>query len=132
MIFEHHLKTGRRQEMLDITAEVEVGLKDSGMGDGLCIVFVVHTTAALTINENADPAVPYDMLSKLARMVPEKENYRHLEGNSDAHILSTLIGCSLCIPVVQGKLVLGTWQGIFFVELDGPRQRSFKVKLLAG
>ena len=132
MIFEHHLKTGRRQEMLDITAEVEAGLKDSGMGDGLCIVFVVHTTAALTINENADPAVPYDMLSKLARMVPEKENYRHLEGNSDAHILSTLIGCSLCIPVVQGKLVLGTWQGIFFVELDGPRQRSFKVKLLAG
>ena len=132
MIFNHNLKTGRRQELVDITALVESDLKNSGMGEGLCVVFVTHTTAALTINENADPAVPYDMLSKLAKMVPENDNYRHLEGNSDAHILSTLIGCSLSIPVEQGKLVLGTWQGIFFVELDGPRQRHFKVKLLVG
>lgn len=132
MIFEHNLKTGRRQELVDITALVEGDLKSSGVVDGLCIVFVIHTTAALTINENADPAVPYDMLSKLSQMVPENENYRHLEGNSDAHILSTLIGSSLSIPVVQGRLVLGTWQGIFLVELDGPRQRNFKVKLLAG
>ncbi len=132
MIFEHNLKTGGRQELVDITALIEGNLKNSGMGEGLCVVFVTHTTAALTINENADPAVPYDMLSKLAKMVPENENYRHLEGNSDAHILSTLIGCSLSIPVEQGKLVLGTWQGIFFVELDGPRQRHFKVKLLVG
>ena len=132
MIFNHNLKTGRRHELVDITALVESDLKNSGMGEGLCVVFVTHTTAALTINENADPAVPYDMLSKLAKMVPENDNYRHLEGNSDAHILSTLIGCSLSIPVEQGKLVLGTWQGIFFVELDGPRQRHFKVKLLVG
>ena len=132
MIFEHNLKTGGRQELVDITALIEGNLKNSGMGEGLCVVFVTHTTAALTINENADPAVPYDMLSKLAKMVPENENYRHLEGNSDAHILSTLIGCSLSLPVEQGKLVLGTWQGIFFVELDGPRQRHFKVKLLVG
>ncbi len=132
MIFEHNLKTGWRQELVDITALVESDLKNSGMGEGLCVVFVTHTTAALTINENADPAVPYDMLSKLAKMVPENDNYRHLEGNSDAHILSTLIGCSLSLPVEQGKLVLGTWQGIFFVELDGPRQRHFKVKLLVG
>lgn len=132
MIFNHNLKTGRRQELVDITALVESDLKNSGMGEGLCVVFVTHTTAALTINENADPAVPYDMLSKLAKMVPENDNYRHLEGNSDAHILSTLIGCSLSLPVEQGKLVLGTWQGIFFVELDGPRQRHFKVKLLVG
>ena len=132
MIFNHNLKTCRRQELVDITALVESDLKNSGMGEGLCVVFVTHTTAALTINENADPAVPYDMLSKLAKMVPENDNYRHLEGNSDAHILSTLIGCSLSLPVEQGKLVLGTWQGIFFVELDGPRQRHFKVKLLVG
>ncbi len=132
MIFEHNLKTGRRQELIDITALVEADLKTVPSGEGICLVFVTHTTAALTINENADPAVPYDMLSKLAQMVPENENYRHLEGNSDAHILSTLIGCSLCIPVEQGKLVLGTWQGLFFVELDGPRQRRFKVKLLVG
>ena len=132
MIFEHNLKTGRRRELVDISAVVEADLKNSGMIDGLCVVFVTHTTAALTINENADPAVPYDMLSKLAQMVPENENYRHLEGNSDAHILSTLIGCSLSIPVEQGKLLLGTWQGIFFVELDGPRSRRFKVKLLVG
>ena len=115
MIFEYHLKTCRRQEIIDITSEVVADLKSSGIVDGLCVVFVTHTTAALTVNENADPAVPYDMLSKLAQMVPVNEPYRHLEGNSDAHILSTLIGCSLCsIPVAQGRLILGTWQGIFF------------------
>lgn len=132
MIYDHHLKTGRRQEFVDITALVEADLKAASASEGLCVVFVTHTTAALTINENADSAVPQDMLSKLAQLVPENENYRHLEGNSDAHILSTLIGCSLTIPVQLGKLVLGTWQGIFFVEFDGPRQRCFKVKLLAG
>ncbi len=132
MIFDHQLKTGRRQELVDITELIEADLAAASFGEGLCVVFVTHTTAALTINENADPDVPRDMLVKLAQLVPENDNYRHLEGNSDAHILSTLIGCSLTIPVQQGKLVLGTWQGIFFVELDGPRQRRFKVKLLAG
>ncbi len=132
MIFGHQLKTNNRQELVNITELVEADLKVAALGEGLCVVFVTHTTAALTINENADPAVPQDMLSKLAQMVPENDNYRHLEGNSDAHILSTLIGSSLTIPVQQDKLVLGTWQGIFFVELDGPRQRCFKVKLLAG
>ncbi len=131
MIFDHQLKTDRRQDLIDITALVETDLKGASVGEGLCVIFVTHTTAALTINENADPDVPRDMLVKLTQLVPENDNYRHLEGNSDAHILSTLIGCSLTIPVEHGKLVLGTWQGIFFVELDGPRQRRFKVKLQA-
>ena len=132
MIFDHQLKTGRRQEFVDITKLIEADLLAASLDEGLCVVFVTHTTAALTINENADPDVPRDMLVKLTQLVPENDNYRHLEGNSDAHILSTLIGCSLTIPVQQGQLVLGTWQGIFFVELDGPRQRRFKVKFLAG
>ena len=132
MIFDHQLKTGRRQEFVDITKLIEADLLAASLDEGLCVVFVTHTTAALTINENADPDVPRDMLVKLTQLVPENDNYRHLEGNSDAHILSTLIGCSLTIPVQQGQLVLGTWQGIFFVELDGPRQRRFKVKLMAG
>ncbi len=131
MIFDHQLKTDRRQDLIDITALVEADLEKASIGEGLCVIFVTHTTAALTINENADPDVPRDMLVKLTQLVPENDNYRHLEGNSDAHILSTLIGCSLTIPVEHGKLVLGTWQGIFFVELDGPRQRRFKVKLQA-
>ncbi|MEA1922711.1 MAG: secondary thiamine-phosphate synthase enzyme YjbQ [Pseudomonadota bacterium] len=132
MIFDHQLQTGRRQELVDITELVEADLVAASLSEGLCVVFVTHTTAALTINENADPDVCRDMLLKLTQLVPENDNYRHLEGNSDAHILSTLIGCSLTIPVQQGRLVLGTWQGIFFVELDGPRQRRFKVKLMAG
>lgn len=132
MIFDHELSTSRRQELIDITTVVETDLKVESFTDGVCVIFVTHTTAALTINENADPDVPRDMLGKLRQLVPENENYRHLEGNSDAHILSTLIGCSLNIPVQNGQLVLGTWQGIFFVELDGPRKRNFKVKFLAG
>ena len=132
MIFDHQLKTGQRQGLIDITALVDADLEGASVDAGLCVVFVTHTTAALTINENADPDVPRDMLVKLTQLVPENDNYQHLEGNSDAHILSTLIGCSLTIPVENGKLVLGTWQGIFFVELDGPRQRRFKVKLQAG
>ena len=131
MIFDHQLKTVRRQDLIDITALVEADLGEASISEGLCVIFVTHTTAALTINENADPDVPRDMLAKLTQLVPENDSYRHLEGNSDAHILSTLIGCSLTIPVEDGKLVLGTWQGIFFVELDGPRQRHFKVKLQA-
>ncbi|HIE07850.1 MAG TPA: YjbQ family protein [Desulfarculaceae bacterium] len=132
MIFDHNIATRKRQEMINITNLVTADLEAENFKDGLCIVFVTHTTAALTINENADPDVPRDMLAKLTQLVPENDGYHHLEGNSDAHILSTLIGCSLNIPVVNGKMILGIWQGLFFVELDGPRQRRFKVKLLAG
>ena len=132
MIFDHSLKTSRRQEMIDITNLIESDLKVEKFSQGLCTIFMTHTTAAVTINENADPDVVRDMLAKFKQLVPENDGYRHLEGNSNAHILSTLIGCSLTIPVDNGKLILGTWQGIYFVELDGPRNRKFKVKLLAG
>ena len=132
MIFDHKITTRKRQEMIDISHIVADDLKSGNFSNGLCIVFVTHTTAALTINENADPDVPRDMLAKLRQLVPENDGYHHLEGNSDAHILSTLIGCSLNIPVEHGKMILGTWQGLYFVELDGPRQRHFKVKLLTG
>jgi secondary thiamine-phosphate synthase enzyme len=132
MIFTHQLETRSRQELVDISATVAADLSRSGISEGLCTVFVVHTTAAVTINENADPTVPTDILRKLRQLVPENDGYRHLEGNSDAHILSSLLGPSLLVPIEQGRLTLGTWQGIYFVELDGPRRRSFKVKLLAG
>ena len=132
MIFDHQIATRKRQEMIDISHIVGDDLKTANLNSGLCTIFVTHTTAALTINENADPDVPRDMLTKLRQLVPENDGYHHLEGNSDAHILSTLIGCSLNIPVENSKLILGTWQGIYFIELDGPRQRHFKVKLLAG
>ena len=132
MIFTHQLETRSRQELVDISATVAADLSRSGISEGLCTVFVVHTTAAVTINENADPTVPGDILRKLCQLVPENDGYRHLEGNSDAHILSSLLGPSLLVPIEQGRLTLGTWQGIYFVELDGPRRRSFKVKLLAG
>ncbi len=131
-IFTHNLETRQRQELVDITGAVASDLSRTGISEGLCVVFACHTTAAVTINENADPSVPVDIVGKLRQLVPANDGYRHLEGNSDAHILSTLIGPSLVIPVAQGRLTLGTWQGIFFVELDGPRRRTYKVKLLAG
>ncbi len=132
MIFDHKITTHKRQEMLDITQIVADDIASGKLVNGLCVIFITHTTAAVTINENADPDVTRDMLKKFRQLVPEGDGYRHLEGNSDAHILSTLIGCSLSIPVVNGQMVLGTWQGIYFVELDGPRQRHCKVKLLKG
>ncbi len=132
MIFDQKLTTHKRQEMINITSTVADDIATGKLENGLCVIFITHTTAAVTVNENADPDVPRDMLNKFRQLVPEGDGYRHLEGNSDAHILSTLIGCSLTIPVVNGQMILGTWQGIYFVELDGPRQRRFKVKLLAG
>ncbi len=132
MIFDHATKTNKRQEMIDITGLVVDDIKAADLSDGLCVIFVTHTTAALTVNENADPDVVRDLLTRFKQLAPENDGYHHLEGNSDAHILSSLIGCSLNIPVTDGKLSLGTWQGLYFVELDGPRKRHFKVKLIAG
>lgn len=122
--------TGRRQ-LLDITSQVSTVLKKSGIAEGLCIVFTPHTTAAITINENADPDVQSDILGKLASVFPQQDNYRHAEGNSDAHVKSSLIGCSEMIIVSGGELQLGTWQGIYFCEFDGPRRREFLIKLMA-
>jgi secondary thiamine-phosphate synthase enzyme len=124
------VKTHAQTEMIDVTKAVQKQVTDSGMENGLCMVFVPHTTAAVTINESADPAVKQDILMVLNKIVPWKEAYRHMEGNSPAHLKTTLVGSSEVIAVENGQLVLGTWQGIFFCEFDGPRNRKLDVRLI--
>jgi len=124
------LKTKKRVEMVDITAQVQAAVKDSGIDSGVCHVFVPHTTAAVTINENADPSVVRDIETHLSRVFPETGDYHHAEGNSDGHIKSSLVGASETVFVENGRLVLGTWQGIYFCEFDGPRSRRFMVKVV--
>ncbi len=125
------VKTSARAEFIDITGEVQGAVGKTGVKDGVCFVFVPHTTAAVTINENADPSVQSDILMKLNEIVPlEDHRYAHREGNSAAHIKASLIGFSESILVESGKLVLGTWQGIFFCEFDGPRNRDVYVRVI--
>ena len=124
--------TNHRTELLDLTSQVQKVVKQSGVSEGLCHLFVPHTTAAVTINENADPAVKADILMVLNKIIRDEEPYRHLEGNSPAHIKASIIGPQLTVPVSQGRLVLGTWQGIFFCEFDGPRTRKMHVKVVEG
>ncbi len=120
-----------RIELIDITAEVQRVLKElPRVSKGICHVFVRHTTAGITINESADPDVCRDLIDWLNRMVPHQAGYRHREGNSDAHIKSSLVGVSACIPIENNLLQLGTWQGIFFCEFDGPRKRSVQIDVL--
>ncbi|MGD9212834.1 MAG: secondary thiamine-phosphate synthase enzyme YjbQ [Desulfobacteraceae bacterium] len=125
-----NIKTNTKTELIDITTKVEEVLSQNKITDGLCFLFVPHTTAAVTINESADPSVKSDMLMVLNQMVPWEADYRHLEGNSPAHVKSSLIGASELIAVQNGRLVLGTWQGVFFCEFDGPRQRKLHIKLM--
>jgi secondary thiamine-phosphate synthase enzyme len=115
--------TGARCEMVEITDRVAAAVEAAGVRDGIATVYVPHTTAGITINENADPDVVTDLLASLDRLVPRLASYRHGEGNADAHIKSALIGHSVAVPVAQGRLSLGTWQGIFLCEFDGPRTR---------
>jgi secondary thiamine-phosphate synthase enzyme len=124
------VRTRSRTELIDITSKVRSAISDSGVRDGIAVVFVAHTTAAVTINESADPAVPADIIEKLSELVPRNGSYRHAEGNSDAHVKSSLIGSSINLIVSQGSPVLGTWQGIFFCEFDGPRNRKVVVKVV--
>ncbi len=124
------VKTGQRTEMLDVTDRVQKAVTKSSVKNGICCVFVPHTTAAVTINENADPDVPRDILMKLGKVIPLDADYRHMEGNSDAHIKTSLVGSSETIILEDGKLVLGTWQSIFFCEFDGPRSRKLWVKVI--
>lgn len=119
----------RRRQLIDITRFVQEAVAGSGVADGLCQVFVPHTTAAVTINENADPSVGDDLLDAFGAILPAIR-FRHAEGNSDAHIVSSLIGAAVTIPVAEGELALGRWQGIFLVELDGPRRREVWVNCL--
>lgn len=125
-----NIPTSRRVEFIDITGKVQRALSDAGMQSGLCHVFVPHTTAGITINENADPDVVRDIVTTLERLVPERGDYRHGEGNSDAHIKASMMGFSQSIPVENGRLALGTWQGVYFCEFDGPRTRQMRVTLL--
>jgi secondary thiamine-phosphate synthase enzyme len=126
---QFNVRTNARSEMIDITGRIRALLKESKMRSGICHVFVPHTTAAVTINENADPDVPRDILMELDKIVPLNDHYRHGEGNSAAHIKSSLVGASEMIFVDDGELVLGTWQSVFFCEFDGPRTRKVIVKL---
>ena len=119
-----------RNQMIDITSQVSSAIGKSGVTDGDCIVYCPHTTAAITINENADPSVPHDILLTLSELVPpDRPGYRHGEGNSDSHVKSSIIGCSRQILIENGKLCLGTWQGIFFCEFDGPRNRQVLLQI---
>ena len=116
---------------IDITGQVRKIVASGNVQNGLCQIFVPHTTAGVTINENADPDVVTDMLAALGKMVPDL-HYRHSEGNSPAHVKSSLVGCSITVPISEGRLCLGTWQGIYFCEFDGPRTRKVWVNLVGG
>jgi len=129
MIKTIKVSTKERTSLVDITGEIEKVVRDSGVKDGLCVLFVPHTTAGITINENADPSVKADMLKELNKIVPFEDGYSHMEGNAAAHIKSTLVGQTVSVFIEDGALVLGTWQGIFFCEFDGPRQRKVLVKI---
>jgi len=125
------VKTGRRAEFVDITAQVQEVVRDSGIRKGVCHIYVPHTTAGLTINENADPAVPADIIAHLEKLVPRSGGYRHAEGNSDSHIKASMMGFSETALVENGALVLGTWQCVYFCEFDGPRNRTVYVQVIA-
>jgi secondary thiamine-phosphate synthase enzyme len=124
------VKTSSRTDLRDITGEVASAVAKAGLKEGTCLVYVPHTTAGITINENADPAVRADIMSTLERMVPWQGPYRHAEGNSAAHVKASLVGFSVLVPVNGGRLVLGTWQGIYFCEFDGPRTRKVHVQAI--
>jgi len=124
------VKTQERTELVDITSELNHLVQKSGVDQGLCMLYVPHTTAAVTINESADPSVKSDMLTILNRIIPWEADYRHLEGNSAAHIKTTLVGSSELIAIENRTLVLGTWQGVFFCEFDGPRSRKLHVRIV--
>jgi len=124
------VRTNARIVMMDITDHVRAFLRESRIKSGICHVFIPHTTAAVTINENADPDVPRDIITSLDKLIPLNDRYRHLEGNAAAHIKSSLLGSSQMVFVENGDLVLGTWQSIFFCEFDGPRTRKVYVKLI--
>ena len=130
IIFEElKVKTPKREVLINISNEISKIVKKSNVKEGVCRIFVPHTTAGVTINENADPAVMKDIINYLNKLIPQRSEFSHMEGNSDAHIKSSLTGPSLDIIIHNGKLVLGTWQGIMFAEYDGPRHRKVYVQI---
>ena len=128
MLVKLSVSTSQHTQMVDITHLVQKAVADSGIREGICTVFIPHTTAAVTINENADPDVVRDFTTEIDKIVPWEDGYRHMEGNSAAHLKASMIGCSQQIIIEEGRLLLGTWQGIWFCEYDGPRRRSVYVK----
>lgn len=126
------IKTSSRNQFIDITGQIAEIVTKSRIAEGVCYIFVPHTTAAVTVNENADPTVARDILKTMELLIPPGGDYTHTEGNSDAHIKSILVGPSLYVFINGGKLDLGTWQGIFFCEFDGPRRRKVKIKMIPG
>jgi len=130
MIQTFQVRTSKKTEFIDITRSVQEVVKRTGVEEGICFIFIPHTTAAITINENADPSVSQDILMELDKLVPFQDRYQHIEGNSPSHIKASLIGCSQTVLVESGKLALGTWQGIFFCEFDGPRSRKVHIKVM--
>ncbi|MCK4339073.1 MAG: secondary thiamine-phosphate synthase enzyme YjbQ [Candidatus Cloacimonetes bacterium] len=124
------VRTHKQFECINITSQVHSLIKDSGVKDGIVTIYCPHTTAAITINEGADPSVVHDLLYELDKLIPLRDNYQHLEGNSAAHIKSSLVGCFQTVIIENGSLVLGTWQAIFFCEFDGPRNRKVLIKII--
>nr|CRH07521.1 Conserved protein of unknown function [Candidatus Magnetococcus massalia] len=126
------VQSRKAQEFIDVSHEVAAVVRESGIESGMCHLFVPHTTAGLTVNENCDPDVVRDMLVTLDRLVPVHGDYRHAEGNSHSHIKASMMGSHLAVPIDNGQLVLGTWQGIWFTEFDGPRSRGLVVQVMGG
>ena len=124
------VRTDKRDQFVNITAQVQEVVRQQGISSGICVVFVPHTTAGVTINENADSDVVRDIIYELDKGIPWQDGYRHGEGNSAAHIKASLMGSAVTVIIEEGRLQLGTWQGIYFAEFDGPRQRKVYVKLL--
>ena len=132
MIREFALQTSARSQLVDITGIVEGFVRETDVKSGICVVYTPHTTAAVTINENADPTVKADIVQKLGELIPKEGGFKHTEGNSDSHIKSSLVGSSVTLIIENGALILGTWQGIFFCEFDGRRSRKYYVKIVGG
>lgn len=130
MLFQFEVKTSARTQMIDITSEVRKFIVESGIKEGLAVIHIPHTTAAVTINENADPDVQKDIIKFMDRLIPHENWFAHSEGNSDSHIKSSLFGCSQTVIIEKGQMLLGTWQGIYFCEFDGPRSRKVFVKVM--
>ena len=129
-LHEFSISTSSKEELIDITSQVSDAVKKDGIEEGVCLVHIPHTTAAVTINENADPDVQHDLLLGLDAAFPDRNEFRHSEGNSSAHLKSICIGCSQTIIISKGRLLLGTWQGLYFCEFDGPRRRKYFVKTM--
>ena len=130
---EIKVRSSQREELVEFTDQVQEKLKESEAGEGVCFLYVQHTTAGLTVNENADPDVPRDMLHLLRTLIPQHGmGFRHGEQNSDSHIKATLVGSSVSVPFKDGKLLLGRWQGIFLCEFDGPREREVVLQIISG